>query len=395
MHTKKLCLLLLILSSGLMFVFANDTQPGCDGQRIPDLEKQNSMLECAVLIDNDLKFPRNITVHDDEIWLMDKGNNLFENDKKNGRLYRYKKQGDGYTKSLILDNLEDSNDVDVRQHSDGSAWLYFTTRETVQRFDMSSTIVRPEVLINKIPTYGWHKLAAIEVTQKSIFLTVPSSTDHCELAHSVTYPCVEEEHGTAQVRQYDFDGDRLLDGFTVVARGLRNTSAAQLTLDESNLIVADNGWDQINLNDTEFEYTTTPYDEINIIDLSKSNHFGWPYCFDNSLIVPPYREFESSCAAYQAAQILLPAHSAPLNMMYFDEELLVNLHGNNDSGAKTIAFSLDSNGLPIEPSRVKVNWDTKGSSLGRPMGLAKLSKRELLVTDDWNHQLIRLVFKNK
>lgn len=157
--------------------------------------------------------------------------------------------------------------------------------------------------------------------------------------------------------------------------------------------MADNGWDQVGLDDTQLEYDTTPRDEINIIDLAKTSHFGWPYCFDNTSVTPPYQRHKLSCDAYQAANILLPEHSAPLSMLTFGKELLVNLHGNNNSGAKTIAFTLDENGLPVAPSHVKVNWQTQGANLGRPLGLTKLSNDELLVTDDWNHQLIRLVFK--
>ena len=400
MNTKffYLSLFLTIVVLGVTIFSASEQQSNCVGQRLPDLEKQNEMLECAVLIDDELIFPRNIAVHKADIWLIDKGNNLFENDQKNGNLYQYKRQGNGYSKHLILENLADSNDVDIRYHGDGSVWLYLTTRRTVQRLNISSPNLdankNPEIVIDNIPTGGWHKLLAIEVSQDHLLLTVPSSTDHCELAYSVSYPCFEESNSTAQIRQYDFNGDDLSEEFTVVASGLRNASATQLIMDNSKLIVADNGWDQVDLIETDYQYTTTPHDEINIIDLTKHEHFGWPYCFDNTLITPPYRHLVSSCGAYKIAHVLLPAHSAPLNMMYFSDKLLVNLHGNNELAAKTVAFSLDKDGLPIKPFQVNINWNIEGSSLGRPMGLAKLAERELLVTDDWNHQLIKLVFKS-
>jgi len=156
-------------------------------------------------------------------------------------------------------------------------------------------------------------------------------------------------------------------------------------------------WDQVDLRGTGYEYTSTPHDEINIIDLTKKQYFGWPYCFDNDVITPPYRDIIKSCECYQSPNALLPAHSAPLNMMYFNNELLLNLHGNNKNGGKTVAFKVDSNGLPLSNSTVKLNWHYKYASnrplIGRPLGLAKTDENELLVTDDWSHQLIKFVFK--
>ena len=400
-NVLTLCGLFLCLTS----VHAGEFDPSCDGHRMPELEAQNPKLKCAVLIDDDLSFPRNIATHNGDIWLIDKGSNLFENGKKNGVLYRYIKKANGYLKRQVLGGLDDPNDLAIRRHEGGESWLYFTTRHAVQRFKItpaksspakSSIKVVPQTIIDNIPTYGWHKLLAIHISPDSLFLTVPSSTDHCEtenIAELVTYPCREEQQGTGQIRRYTFDGDGPVLNYTVIATGLRDALAVQLTPDAKKLIVADNGWDQVNLDGTEFEYATTPRDEINIIDLAKMHHFGWPYCFDNSIVTPPYRRFVSSCDAYQASNILLDAHSAPLSMMYFGDELLVNLHGNNDSGAKTIAFSLNEYGLPIAPPRVKVNWSRLHSGVGRPLGLAELSNTKLLVTDDWNHQLIKLVFK--
>jgi len=131
--------------------------------------------------------------------------------------------------------------------------------------------------------------------------------------------------------------------------------------------------------------------------LAQEKHFGWPYCFDNDLVIPPYRDLVDTCEKYQPPHILLQAHSAPLNMLYFDKELLVNLHGNNPAGGKTVAFKLDDEGLPIPTSKTKLNWhynkSSKNALIGRPFGLSETPNNELLVTDDWNHQLIKFVFK--
>jgi len=341
--------------------------------------------------------------------LIDKGSNLFINGKRQGALYRYEKSTNGYQRTRVLSHLDDPNDIDIRQHVNGQSWVYFTTRDAVQRIramaspkasSKESSKEKPETIISNLPTYGWHKLAAIHVTQDALYLTVPSTTDHCEvdgLNGVVKYPCSADQNGTAVIREYLFEGDKLSTDFRIVAQGLRDALAVQITADKKQLIVADNGWDQIDLSNTKYDYLTTPYDEINIIDLSKKAHFGWPYCFDTASVAPPYRRFINSCENYQAPYISLQAHSAPLNMMYFNNELLVNLHGNNEAGGKTVSFNLSSDGIPLPTSKTKLNWhyndSNKGSLIGRPFGLSKTRNDELLVTDDWNHQLIKIVFK--
>jgi len=296
--------------------------------------------------------------------------------------------------------LDDPNDIDIRQHADGQDWIYFTTRDKVQRIKAKSSQStspetldehKPETVISDLSTYGWHKLVAIHLTQDALYLTVPSTTDHCEvpdLPGVVHYPCDAEQNGTALIREYTFEGDQLSPEYKVIAKGLRDALAVQISPDKKKLIVADNGWDQVDLRNTEYEYVTTPHDEINIIDLSNEEHFGWPYCFDNDLVVPPYRRFIDSCEGYQPPHTLLQAHSAPLNMMYFNSELLVNLHGNNKAGGRTAAFKLNGDGLPLLTFETKLNWHYKSSSekpqIGRPFGLSQTSNDELLLRSKWS-----------
>ena len=401
---SNLSLILFIISAFIINATASANKTHCDGERMTLLEANNENIACAVLIDDELIFPRNIVARKNQIWLIDKGSNLFVNGKKKGALYRYEKLLGGYLRTQILNNLDDPNDISIRRHSDGQDWVYFTTRDKVQRIPASldeSSPIKPETVIDNLSTYGWHKLVAIHITQNALYLTVPSASDHCEIQgipRLVEYPCGEEQRGTALIREYTFSNDTLSETFSITARGLRDPLAVQTSLDGKSIIAADNGWDQVDFSDTEYEYSSTPHDEINIIDLTQEKHFGWPYCFDNDAITPPYTRFIKSCEQYQAPTILLDAHSAPLNMMYFHHELLVNLHGNNQAGGKTVSFKIDENGLPLPTPEVKLNWHYNGHAknalIGRPFGLSETSTNELLLTDDWNHQLIKVVFKS-
>jgi len=180
-----------------------------------------------------------------------------------------------------------------------------------------------------------------------------------------------------------------------------------------NLLAADNGWDDIDLAEAGLDAAAVPHDEINLVDpfgrstesstqpssASHSySHFGWPYCYDNGKVTPGYEQFPVDCRDYSEPLLLLPAHSAPLAMLVHNGQLLVNLHGFEVGGRRTLAFELSENGLPIGPSKVLVDWNFNGHFgylWGRPFGLATLSPSELLVTDDWNHALLLVVQHSK
>jgi len=81
-------------------------------------------------------------------------------------------------------------------------------------------------------------------------------------------------------------------------------------------------------------------------------------------------------------------------MLIHNRKLLVNLHGFEEGGRRTLAFELSEQGLPIGPGEVFIDWnfnDHFGYFWGRPFGLARLEPSKLLITDDWNHALLLVV----
>ena len=131
MSKLTLTLAVLLLATAASTTLANKDQ--CIGTRLNALEAVNSNLDCAILIDDELIFPRNLVARGNQIWLIDKGSNLFVNGKHNGSLYRYDKLLGSYLRTQIISHLNDPNDIDIRQHADGQDWIYFTTRDKVQR----------------------------------------------------------------------------------------------------------------------------------------------------------------------------------------------------------------------------------------------------------------------
>ena len=92
----------------LSFSGAN-REPDCDSPLA--LESLNLKVRCISVIDDDLSFPRNLLSLNGELWLIDKGTDLFTTGYNEGTLYRYQPTENGYKRQIILDELLDPNDI--------------------------------------------------------------------------------------------------------------------------------------------------------------------------------------------------------------------------------------------------------------------------------------------
>lgn len=385
----------------LTSAFASVSSSGCKGERLTYLENLNPSIKCAVVLDKELIFPRNIVTVGEDILLVDKGSNLFNYGKKAGAIYRYNLQNGTYTRETLLNHLDDPNDIDTYKDINGRSWVYFTTRNGINRFRLrpENPLNIDEPVLRDFPTQGWHKLLAIHISGSSLFVSVPSSSDHCESRTQVDiveFPCSESARGAASIRMYKISGKVVSSEHVTVANGLRAALAVSSINQGKRLLVGDNGWDNIDLGNHDLDYKSTPNDELNLIELPQLKarrplHFGWPYCFDKNKITPPYRAHINSCTGYEAPLVELAAHSAPLNIVNFQNHVLVNLHGPGTAGAKTIRLSLPKNGDAQLKPQTLIKWSYSSTATGRPFGLAVLNKSELLFTDDWNRLLIKIV----
>jgi len=415
-RVASVIIFLALLASLSVMLNGTSTRLNCKAQVA--LESSNPQVACISLIDDDLSFPRNVISINGNLWLVDKGTDLFSGGYAEGILYRYLKTANGFVRETILEDLLDPNDVDYRVDKDGQYWVYISTAKQVFRLraDLGSieqTVETRQNLINNIPTDGWHKLTAIEVNKHSLWLTVPSASDHCESGdtrNEVNFPCdemdaLDQNNATALIRRYDFDeNDQLTPNFEIAALGLRDALAVALNprVDSkfnAQLLAADNGWDQIDLNALGIDWRETPADELNVIDSvvgqPQLQHFGWPYCYADNQITHPYKTHIESCEMYQPPWLLLQAHSAPLGMIYHQDRLWLNLHGARPEAGRTIVYKLNEQGLPIGDYQVLVDWayaDAEATR-GRPLGLASGAEKELFITDDWGQRLMRVMLK--
>lgn len=245
---------------------------------------------------------------------------------------------------------------------------------------------------------------------KYIYVNFGSKTDSClgnkSMGASGKENCNENsgEFPFASVRRYSMDDNFELipnSGITF-AKGLRNSMA--LAVHSSGLLVQ--GENSRDLSDSE-----QPAEEINILKLSHENtprHYGWPYCFNdgNSVVTSPEfitRKEECQSSLFVPPHMALPAHSAPLGMLYpsgkkmhaLKSNLLVSLHGYAKSGHRIISIPMNQNGEPEvtgEMKEVVTNWGSSPhlNPLGAPTGLLEWSDGSILIMDDKNGAILRM-----
>ncbi|MBX7248354.1 MAG: PQQ-dependent sugar dehydrogenase [Caulobacteraceae bacterium] len=232
--------------------------------------------------------------------------------------------------------------------------------------------------------------------------------------------CAESEGGepTAGVRRYAYLGNGRWDArFTMFARGLRN-SLALARHASGTLVQAENSID--------YDSEDRPYEELNV--LRAGAHYGWPYCFDDTMVAPVWAAqtfMPCNSPAHARPHTLLPPHSAPLGMLYYDGamfpslkgRLLISLHGYRMPGARIVAFDVGPDGLPaVKPgarypvyrggavvnrpypapaaeSRVLTpGWDLKPGlrPMGTPVGLAVARDGAIWVAEDKNATVLRI-----
>ena len=197
----------------------------------------------------------------------------------------------------------------------------------------------------------------------------------------------EGDYMAAGIRRYAYLGDgKWAATFTVMARGLRN-SVAMARHKSGTLLQGENSVD--------FVPADTPFEELNV--LRQGAHYGWPYCYDMTGTNPVWVEahvMDCSSAAHTKPVRLLPPHSAPLSMLYYDGpmfrelrgKLLIALHGYRPAGSRIAAFSVDRRGIPV--LNRNAHYDMYASPNGDEtvsMPYAGPASEPFLLTPGWNN----------
>ena len=347
-----------------------------------------------------LVMPRNVLeVSPGRLLLIDMGGWA----KNRGRLIEVRIGEDG---SRILNTLLSGLD---RPHGlalgpDGK--VYVGEASVIWRFDPKADKIVRDVVIDNLPDTGRHPLKHFAFEANGdLIVNEGAPSDRCEKVENnfatVQYPCPAIEGDKPQAALWRLHFDKLggkLASFTPIARGLRNSMAIAIE-PKSGLIVQGE-------NNIDFRPENSPPEELNVV--KEGGSYGWPYCTSEG-VVPDYRRFVKSCAKFEAPAVVVPAHGAPLGMLYYHGamfpelagKLIVSLHGYRNNGHRILAYDRAADGRPLAPKgpqpgfpfEVVTGWDARPGvrPQGAPVNISVGAVGQIWFTEDKNRTLMVLM----
>lgn len=394
----KFWLLIILLSSALQQpCFGKDTGPyitqgNCDGFPKIDLKVAPSI--CIGVVATNLHMARGVAAIGPEIYVTDLG----DWSKGKGRLLHIGNHGQGKPE-VILDHLDEPNSLAPAP----GGTLYMGLLGKIIQYDPTAHTTR-DVVVN-LPTEGKHPLAAFSVAPDgSLFINIGSATDHCEKGDGSVpdpvVPCPETVSHTPPrgsllhvMPQAEPVNAQIITPYAV---GMRNSMALAVS-PSGKLYDAVNARDAINQADPGLSDEDLPHDTFNRVEQGKD--YGWPYCYDNNIPSPEYPQYD--CSKKQLPTLLLPAHAAPLGMLFytgrflpsFHNKLVIGYHGYRKQGHRIVTLALNKNGLPKSaPIEIVGDWDMKPGNhpQGSPVSLFEYEDGSILIVEDRNGTLLRI-----
>ena len=225
--------------------------------------------------------------------------------------------------------------------------FYVGEAHQIFRFQLEGDQIKDhEVVISDLPLSKQylHPLKNFLFDQEdNLIVSIGSRSDRCE-AGKVT-DCISGREAALWKYEYIENGQWSSEP-EVLAKGLRN-SMALASHRSRTLIQAENS--------TDHKSVDEPYEEINIIE--KGGFYGWPICTNNNFI--EISDNKNCGENYQQPYSLMPPHVAPLDMIYYQGELLkplqnsliVSWHGYKAIGHRIIFFNINDQGLPERNSK--------------------------------------------
>lgn len=272
-------------------------------------------------------------------------------------------------KKVILERLDNTHGFTFFKDK-----LYVTEQTKVSRYnwDEKSLAASFDKKLFDLPKPGLHFTRSIVFTSDGrMYISIGSTCNACE----------EREPFFGSVIVSDSEG--LVP--KLYAKGLRNSVALTINPQTGELWGADNGRDLLG--------DKVPGEEINII--KDGGDYGWPYCYGervHDLNFDPKGD-SRRCQGAQSPIFEMPAHIAPLGMVFIPKEfsadwagdLLVSQHGSWNSsvpvGYKVVRLKVE--GEKITGQEDFISGFIKGAEvLGRPVGLVFDKRGDLYVSDD-------------
>lgn len=288
--------------------------------------------------------------------------------------------------------------------------VYVGDDDAIWRFDPKDPAPAPEVVLDGLPDKSSrggdhaHPLKQIVFDrERNLLVNMGAPSDACEAGTGkparTLYPCPWRDGAKpdAAIWRLELEWPEGRPGkFEPLARGLRNSLALAVHPTSGLIIQAENNIDVWGRRlDPNF-----PPEELNVI--LPGRDYGWPYCAGKGDVVPQYKRWGvSKCERFEPPVALIPAHAAPLSLLYYsgamfpelEGKLVVALHGANANGRRVVAYDTDGDGRPKSPPGRKGrpgfpdviidDWvASRAGATGRPSGLTVASDGSLWIVDD-------------
>jgi glucose/arabinose dehydrogenase len=224
--------------------------------------------------------------------------------------------------------------------------------------------------IATLPGSGLHQTRSLTAgPDGKLYVSIGSSCDACE----------ESDPMRAAIWRLDPD----TGAFEPYARGLRNAVGLTWSPDGTTLWATENERNELG--------EETPPDEI--VAVRPGADYGWPACYGDRLPAPGFGSAER-CAQTDAPTIPLPAHIAPLGLVFYTADrfpgpyrgdLFVAFHGSavrDNAVGYELARVPMAHGVPQQPRTFARGWLVNDDSWGRPVGPYVAADGTLYLTDD-------------
>ncbi|WP_413943455.1 PQQ-dependent sugar dehydrogenase [Bdellovibrio sp. HCB-162] len=243
---------------------------------------------------------------------------------------------------------------------------------------------------------------AVNSTFTEMYINVGAPSDDCGSGIKTideSGKCIQSESplASAAVWKINLSNDSQRKAIKVApfARGLRNSMALAVHPVSGVVIQGENGID--------LPSEDLPYEELNILE--EGRHYGWPYCHSRGEVAPNFqgKVAPEMCAKqFALPKVFMPAHTAPLGLLYYRSELLPSLkgkllvawHGYQKYGQRIVAYPVDERGVPTDTQYQEIVFGWKAQEgvrpRGAPTGLAALNDGSILVIDDKNGAILRI-----
>ena len=276
---------------------------------------------------------------------------------------------DGRADEVIEVGAEYGSAHDLAFADDGR--LLVAGTETVHAVTLDGLVeAERATLVEGLPSGGHSTKSVAVLPDGSLLLSIGSSCD----------VCLEEDARRASVMHL-MGGE--LEPFMV---GLRNAVGMWVDPATGRAWATNMGRDRLG----DDRPPETLYELVDGADA------GWPRCHAGTLPDPDFGRDGDPCDGVARPAATFPAHTAPLDLVGWEDHLVVALHGSWNSSVK-VGYALWwmpwTGGPAAEPGPFATGFLPHGATdaLGRPAGLAVGSDGALYVSDDKAGFIYRIV----